>query len=122
MIDDSSDEWGLRSDNRQIDAFVHSERRKCLDIIGRDGHVANLFFAGRAGIAGRYQDFVDISRLSTFPCERVFAAAVADYQDFHRLISVGRLWLLLVSEVSHPREDHRETMFVRGLNNLVVAH
>jgi hypothetical protein len=40
----------------------------------------------RTGVAGSYQDFIDLRRLRALPCEGVLAAAAADDQNFHRVL------------------------------------
>ena len=48
-----------------------------------------LGFARGAGVAGRDEHFADARRLREFPGQRVFAAAGADDQNFHRKPGFG---------------------------------
>src|SRR5258708_36226356 len=83
-IDDTGNQRTFGTDDGESDVLTRRECEQGVDIIGRDGDVADLGLERGARVAGSDEHLIYPRRLSTFPSQRVFAAAAADDQDFHR--------------------------------------
>jgi hypothetical protein len=84
LVDDTGHQRTFRSNQRECDAFGFDQVEQRIEIGRLDVDVATLGLARGAGVARRNQHFMHAWRLRELPGERVFAAAGADDQKFHR--------------------------------------
>ena len=95
----------------QIDFVFLRECDERGEIVLRDIHRFGELID--SGIAGRAEEPpYRLARMKP-PAERVLARTLSDDEDFHRI---------LMTEVTHAGEDHREAVLVRRRDDLVVAH
>jgi len=88
-IDYTGDQRRLRADHGEIHRFALRQRQQRVEVGGRHRDIAAFGFAGGAGIARRHQHFAHARGLRELPGQRVFAATIADHQQFHRSIHCG---------------------------------
>src|SRR5436309_2795119 len=81
MIDDSSRERVVRSDDGQLDAIFLCETRQSRQIAGFDRDILTELFGAR--ISRRAKNPVDARRLPQLPDKRMLAATAADDENFH---------------------------------------
>src|SRR6266513_2219423 len=72
----------VRTDDRQIDTITFGETNKRLQVIGGNRDILGNF--GGTGVSRRAENPLRMRRLPQFPCKRVFTAATANDQNFHR--------------------------------------
>ena len=71
----------LRADHGQADLLLFGEADEAVEVVGLERHVDAVL--GGAGVAGGAVNALDPRRLGQLPNQGVFAAALAEHQDFH---------------------------------------
>ena len=81
-VDDAGGERRFGADDREVDLVLLREVEQALDV-GR-GDVDVLGVLSGAGVAGRDEHAIGAAALADFPGQRVFAATIANNENFHR--------------------------------------
>ncbi len=80
-VDQAADQGHFRADDGQLDVVLLGELDEPRDVGGRNVDIFRV--EGRAGIARRDEDASHSPALAEFPCQRMLAPAIADYQHVH---------------------------------------